>query len=301
MEGHGRRRFNAAIKAKVAIEALREQKTAAQIASEFECHPSPVAKWKREALDGLAALFATPRGERSEDRLITSLYAQMAASRWRWNGSKKSSELPHNLRVSWVERADMLSVTRQCELLGLNRSSLYYAPAGETPLNLLLMRLVDEQFTRTPFYGSRRMTVWLRRTGYVVNRKRVQRLIGLMGLEAIYPKPHLSPGVSTHEKYPYWLGELEVMRPNQVWATDITYICVRAGLLVPGGDHGLVQSVRPVLEVVEYAGGGVLPGGAGGSAGARPPGDLQQRSGQSIYEPGVHEPPAARSGAHQYG
>jgi putative transposase len=67
--------------------------------------------------------------------------------------------------VSWVERADLLSVTRQCELLGLNRSSLYYAPAGETPLNLLMMRLLDEQFTRTPFYGSRRMTVWLRRMG----------------------------------------------------------------------------------------------------------------------------------------
>ena len=67
------------------------------------------------------------------------------------------------MRVSWVERADILSVTRQCELLGLNRSSLYYAPAGEKPLNLLLMRLLDEQCTRTPFYGSRRMTVWLRR------------------------------------------------------------------------------------------------------------------------------------------
>jgi putative transposase len=125
----------------------------------------------------------------------------------------------------------MLSVTRQCELLGLNRSSLYYAPAGGTPLNLLLMRLLDEQFTRTPFYGSRRMTVWLRRTGYVVNRKRVQRLMSLMGREAIYPRPHLSQGLSTHEKYPYLLGELEVMRPNQVWATDITYIRLRAGFL----------------------------------------------------------------------
>jgi putative transposase len=133
--------------------------------------------------------------------------------------------------VTWVERTDGLSVTRQCELLGLNRSSLYYAPAGETPLSLLLMRLLDEQFTRTPFYGSRRMTVWLRRLGYVVNRKRVQRLMSLMGLEAMYPKPHLSHGVSTHEKYPYLLAELEVMRPNQVWATDITYIRMRAGFV----------------------------------------------------------------------
>lgn len=75
------------------------------------------------------------------------------------------------MRVNWVERQGMLSVTRQCELLGLNRSSLHYTPAGEKPLNLLLRRLLDEQFTRTPFYGSRRMTVWLRRMGYAVNRK----------------------------------------------------------------------------------------------------------------------------------
>ena len=125
----------------------------------------------------------------------------------------------------------MLSVTRQCELLGLNRSSLYYAPAGEEPLNLLLMRLIDEQFTRTPFYGSRRMMAWLRRMGHAVNRKRVQRLMGLMGLEAIYPRPKLSRGESAHERYPYLLGELEVCRPNQVWATDITYVRMRAGFL----------------------------------------------------------------------
>lgn len=99
----------------------------------------------------------------------------------------------------------MLSVTRQCELLGLNRSSLYGVPAGGEPLNLLLMRLIDEQFTRTPFYGSRRMTAWLRRMGHVVNRKRGQRLLGL---EAIYPRPTLSRGESAHERYPYFLGAL---------------------------------------------------------------------------------------------
>lgn len=124
----------------------------------------------------------------------------------------------------------MLSLTRQCDLLALNRSSLYYAPAAEEPLNLLLMRLIDEQFLRTPFYGSRRITAWLRRLGYAVNRKRVQRLMGLMGLQAIYPRPHLSQGVS-HEKYPYLLRDFEVVRPNQVWATDITYIRMRGGFL----------------------------------------------------------------------
>ena len=80
-------------------------------------------------------------------------------------------------------------MARQCELLGLSRSSLYYAAAGETPENLRLMRLMDEQYTACPFYGSRRMTAWLVRQGEAVNRKRVQRLLRLMGLEAIYPKP----------------------------------------------------------------------------------------------------------------
>lgn len=125
----------------------------------------------------------------------------------------------------------MLSVRHQCELLGLNRSSLYHEPAGETPLNLLLMRLLDEQFTRTPFYGSRRMAAWLRGQGHAVNRKRVQRLMALMGLEAIYPKRSLSQRAAGHETYPYLLKELQVIRPNQVWATDITYIRLGAGFL----------------------------------------------------------------------
>lgn len=125
----------------------------------------------------------------------------------------------------------MVSVLRQCELLGLNRSSFYYEPAGEEPFNLLLMRRIDEPLTRTPFYGSRRMAAWLRGQGYAVNRKRVQRLLGLMGLEAIYPKRSLSQRAAGHETYPYLLKELQIIRPNQVWATDITYIRLRAGFL----------------------------------------------------------------------
>ena len=90
-----------------------------------------------------------------------------------------------------------LSVRRQCELLGLPRSTLYYEPATETAANLGLMRLIDEEYTRHPFYGSRRMAVWLKEEkGQEVNRKRVRRLMRLMGLEAIYPKPGLSAGVS---------------------------------------------------------------------------------------------------------
>ena len=115
-----------------------------------------------------------------------------------------------------------MSVRRQCELLGLNRSSLYYEPAGETAENLRLMRLIDEQYTARPFYGSRRMTMWLIERGEEVNRKRVQRLMRIMGLEAIYPKPRLSRPGDGHRIYPYLLRGVKVERPDQVWSADIT-------------------------------------------------------------------------------
>ena len=123
-----------------------------------------------------------------------------------------------------------MSVRRQCELLGLSRSSLYYEPAGETVENLRLMRRIDEQYTRCPFYGSRRITAWLATQGHAVNRKRVQRLLRVMGLEAIYPKPNLSAGRG-HKVYPYLLREVAVERVNQVWSADITYVPLPSGFM----------------------------------------------------------------------
>jgi putative transposase len=124
-----------------------------------------------------------------------------------------------------------ISVARQCELLGLARSSFYYPSAGESAANERLMKLLDEQFTQTPFYGVRRMTAWLRAQGEVVNPKRVRRLLRLMGLEAIYPKPNLSKVGDNVRRYPYLLRELTITAPNQVWSTDITYIRMNQGFL----------------------------------------------------------------------
>jgi putative transposase len=124
-----------------------------------------------------------------------------------------------------------LSVRRQCELLGLNRSTLYYQPASETPENLELMRLIDRQYTDQPVYGSRRMTAWLQGEGYEVNRKRVQRLMRLMGLEAIYPRPKLSLPGCGHKIYPYLLRDVAIERADQVWSTDITYVPLPAGFM----------------------------------------------------------------------
>ena len=124
-----------------------------------------------------------------------------------------------------------LSVRRQCELLGVNRSSLFYEPMGESEENLRLMRLLDEQYTKTPFYGSRRMTEWLGIQGYEVNRKRISRLMEVMGIEAVYPKPRLSQPGEGHKIFPYLLRGVTVDRPNQVWSTDITYIRMAQGFV----------------------------------------------------------------------
>jgi putative transposase len=123
-------------------------------------------------------------------------------------------------------------VRRQCELLGLNRSSFYYEPAEETAENLRLLRLIDEQYTARPFYGSRRMTRWLQQVKHEeVNRKRVQRLMRLMGLEAVYPKPRTSVPGAGQRVYPYLLRGVTIERPDQVWSADITYVPMVHGFM----------------------------------------------------------------------
>ena len=131
-----------------------------------------------------------------------------------------------------VERRHLsLSVVRQCKLLDISRSGLYYQPAGVSQEDLTLMKLIDRQYLATPFYGARRIAAWLRKQGYHVNRKRVRRLMGLMGLKAIYRRPRTSVPAPSHKVYPYLLSGMEVRRPNEVWAADITYIPMARGFL----------------------------------------------------------------------
>src|SRR5262249_59073668 len=117
--------------------------------------------------------------------------------------------------------------------LGLTRSSLYYEPATETAENLRLMQLLDQEYTAHPFLGSRRLTQWLIGQGEAVNRKRVQRLMRRMGLEAIYPKPKLSAAGPGHRLYPYLLRGVCIERADQGWGTDITYVPLAGGFLYP--------------------------------------------------------------------
>ena len=127
--------------------------------------------------------------------------------------------------------APELSLSRQCRLLSIGRSSFYYAPRGESPSSLALMRRIDELFMKYPFYGSRQMVRQLRRDGVCVGRHRVRRLMRLIGLEAIYQAPRTSVPHPMHRIYPYLLKGMAIDQPNRVWCADITYIPVQRGFL----------------------------------------------------------------------
>jgi putative transposase len=130
-----------------------------------------------------------------------------------------------------IDPSESMSILSQCRLLGISRSSFYYQPKPVKEGDLELMRLIDEQFLKTPTWGSRSMRNHLRRLGYKVNRKRIQRLMRIMGLEPIYPKPRTSRPHPDHKVYPYLLRDKTIDRPNQVWSTDITYIPMRRGFM----------------------------------------------------------------------
>ena len=147
----------------------------------------------------------------------------------------------------------VLSTVRQCALLDISRSSLYYRCKGTSPEDLAVMKAIDQQYLATPFYGSRRMRVWLGRQGHWVNRKRVRRLMQTMGLQAIYRRPRTSQPGPGHKVYPYLLGSMEIAQPNQVCGRHHLHPH-DSGLPIPGGHHGLVQPPRGGLEPIQHLG-----------------------------------------------
>src|SRR6476661_4243431 len=186
---------------------------------------SSTMRWSCSSRASRAPAPSTRRCKRSST-------SRSVGSRRSWTGSKKKLPASVERKRAWVDAQDtVLSVSQQCDLLGLSRSSYYYEPATESAANLALMALIDREYTAHPFRGSRGMRAWLRREGHAVNRKRVQRLMRLMGLEAVYPKPHLSASGAGHKVYPYLLRNVAIERANQVWSTDITYIPMPNGFM----------------------------------------------------------------------
>ena len=215
------KKHSPAFKAQVAMEAAKQTKTIAELAKQFQVHPVQISQWKKQLLDGMETLFQSGSTARQADpeKHQAELYEQLGRLQMELAWVEKNLPREVGARRALIEsRNSQLSIRRQCELLGLNRSSFYYEPARETIENLRLMRRIDEQYLKTPYFGSRRMAIVLASEGEEVNRKRVKRLMGLMGLEAIHPGPRTTVSNPDHKVYPYLLRGVKVERRDQVWS-----------------------------------------------------------------------------------
>ena len=228
-----RRRFTPEFKARVALEALREHDSVQAIARRHELHPNQVSTWKRQSLEGLPEVFAGGRGPQARQGARgegpgTAREDRGAHGRAGFF-SARAQALSRAERGRMIERDGPLSLSRQCALLGVSRSSRYYRPKGESAEDLALMRRMDELHMEYPFYGSRQMMRHLRREGVIVGRHRIRRLMRLMGMEATYRRPRTSVANSEHRVFPYLLRGLEISRADHVWCADITYVPVTQG------------------------------------------------------------------------
>ena len=178
-----------------------------------------------------------------------------------------------------IEQPNPLLFTRQCELLGLSRAALYYRPVEVSVEELELMALIDRQYLPTPFYRSRRITAWLQTQGHMVNRKRVQGLMRLMGIEAIYQRQRTSRPAPDHRIYPYLLRGLVIERVNQVWVADICYIPMARGFLYLVAVMDWVRRYVLAWRLSNLLDSSFLHRTVGRSSKPRPAGDLQHRSG----------------------
>lgn len=217
----------ARFKAKVALEAYKGDKTAAELISAYKISSGQISTWKKCLVEGSVQLFESGQSKAIDETALTSpLYEEIGRLKVELDWLKKKLANPIELKRKWVEPAyEAISIRRQCELLGLNRSTLYYQPISVSDEDIQVMCLIDEIYTRCPFYGSRRIAAQLSRDhSKLWNRKRIQRLMRIMGIRGVAPGPDTSKPHSENKVYPYLLRGLGIDKVNQVWSTDITYI-----------------------------------------------------------------------------
>jgi len=226
-----RNRYTSAFKAKIVQEAIKEEKTLSQIASENSLHPNQISQWKSLALTGLPTLFERESKAQTDasnhEKALEELYVQIGklSTQVAWLKKNLVSNHSRTERAGMVERVGSeLSVTEQADLLSLSRSSLYYTPRPPSVQEVAVKHRIDAIYTEFPFYGARRIAHTLRQEGTSLSRKTIRAYMQQMGLEAVYPKPNLSAPNLEHRIYPYLLRGVKSAYPNHIWGIDITYI-----------------------------------------------------------------------------
>ncbi|WP_432735928.1 IS3 family transposase [Maridesulfovibrio sp. FT414] len=230
-----KRTFSAEFKARVALDALSGEYTLTELSTKYGVHANQISKWKKQAKEGLVDMFSGKKNTVQQDNAeqIKELHAKIGQLTVEKDFLQQAfKNLSTERRREVVDKGHpCLSIRRQCNILGLQRSTYYYQPIGESEYNLSLMKRIDELFMDYPFLGTRQMRNMLRDEGHQVGRGRVKRLMRRMGLMAVFQKPRTSQKHPEHKIYPYLLRNLEISRPNHVWCSDITYIPMKRGFL----------------------------------------------------------------------
>ncbi|UVK35630.1 IS3 family transposase [Mesorhizobium sp. AR10] len=230
MSRRPRRNHSPAFKAKVALAAIKGEKTLAELAQQYDVHANQITDWRKQLLDGASNVFGA--AEKSEPTVdIKALHAKIGeltlANDFLGLGARQGRLVGE--RKTMIDREHELPIAKQAAELGISRGSVYSLPKPTSAADLKLMRRIDELHLDYPFAGSRMLQKLLKREGYETGRLHVRTLMKRMGIEALYRKPRTSKPGDGHKIYPYLLGKLAVTRPNQVWATDLTYIPMARG------------------------------------------------------------------------
>ncbi|MCD1645657.1 IS3 family transposase [Aurantimonas coralicida] len=230
-----RRNHNPAFKAKVALAAVRGEKTLAELAQQFDVHPNQITQWRSQLLEGAAGVFGPEAAAIAAAPTVDvkTLHAKIGeltlANDFLGRRARQGRTVAE--RKTMIDRSHDLPIARQARELRISRGSVYYLPRPVPPADLALMRRIDELHLEYPFVGSRMLRGLLAGEGIVVGRLHVATLMKRLAIEAIYRRPNTSKPAPGHKIYPYLLRKLPVTRPNQVWAMDITYIPMARGFV----------------------------------------------------------------------
>ncbi|WP_019384188.1 IS3 family transposase [Acinetobacter venetianus] len=227
-----RRNHSAEFKVKVALAAIKGDHTLAELSTQFDLHQNQIIDWKNQLLEQSVNIFSRPTAQQEPEIDLKALHAKIGHQALQIDFLEGAlRKIGAAERQKMIDKTHQLSVRQQSQLIQINRSTLYYKPKEISSTDLSWMRLIDEIHLDYPFMGSRMIRDMLQRQGHQIGRRKVRRLMRLMGIHALYPKPNTSKPNLAHRIFPYLLKNMVIDHSNQVWCTDITYIPMAKGFV----------------------------------------------------------------------